>query len=316
MLVVALALVGLLGMLVLWASARARAGARLARAGFDSFRLRAAAGAAVRRAAERLAADGDPQVDHTNEAWAAAAEYTGPGGIRVRVEVIDEDRFFDLNNLAVPPGTAHGLPAVEVLERLLRSCGDPDTGRRVPPLRDWVDGDGEGPFETPAYAGDLPARACPDAPLTGWLEVASVRNWSAGYLADPALGRPGGRPGVPLERVATVVPRAARAIRPLNVNTAGPRVLAAVLRPAALAALLSMRDAAPLRSLDGLTLLVDPLEFERIGPWLDVRSTVFRLRAVAADGRAAAEVTAQAERLADGRIAFLRWTEGVPPGAP
>jgi hypothetical protein len=189
----------------------------------------------------------------------------------------------------------------------------------VAALQDGLDADGEGSFEAAAYAGRGAAAARPlDRLALGWCELAGAAGVARAYLEEPR-GQAArlGPPAVRVADVLAVVPGPRSAILPVNVNTAPGPVLAALLgegRVAAVRAVESLRAAAPLASLDPIALLVDPLHMARIRPWLDVRSSTFRITAVAAEPPQRVRVVALAERALDGRVRMLAWTEdgGVP----
>ena len=299
------------GTLALLQSAR-MSGRRAAEAAARD-RLRAAAAEGVRAALRRLADDDDLRVDHTNETWAVPGGWVDPSGIAVNFRSTDAQAAFNLNNLAVPTDTAPRRPAEDILADLFAEWGDPLAADHAGALRDWVDADGEGRWETPLYRERKPPYACPDLPLTGWEEwLSSVAGFSREWLARPWGDRRFEPPARPLRSVLAILPGPARHPVPVNVNTASPEVLLAIAggdQAGWVRALLSLREAEPLRSLEPLAVLADPVRFDRMRAYLDVKSLYFTVEAEARLDNRSARVTALVRRDADGRVTPLRWWE-------
>ncbi len=291
----------------------ARSDGRRAAAAYARDRLRAAAAEGLREALRRLAADDDLRVDHTNEVWAAAGGWVEPSGIAVTFRVTDAQAAFNLNNLAVSADTTPRRPAEDIVADLFAQWGDPLAADHAAAARDWVDEDQEGRWESPLYRERKPSCGCPDKPLTGWEELlSSVAGFSPEWLARPWGDRRFEPPARPLRSALTLLPGPARHVTPVNVNTASPEVLLAIAggdQAGWVRSLLSLRGAEPLRSLEPLAVLSDPLRFDRLRAYLDVKSFYFTAESVARFEDRSARVTALVRREADGRVLPLRWWE-------
>lgn len=171
------------------------------------------------------------RIDALTESWAVRLPPTPAEGGRVSGAITDQQARFDLNSVAA--GGRADERAVARLRRLLTVLGlDPGLADAVV---DWVDADdvpygGEG-AESAFYGAQVPARAVANHPLISPAELAQVRGFGPAVLAR-------------LLPFVTALP--ARA--PVNVNTAPPEVLAALvegLTPDAARALDARRRATP-----------------------------------------------------------------------
>ena len=119
---------------------------------------------------QRLADDAELLFDSRDEAWGRREEAKTPAGIDTIVQVVDENRFFDLNNLArrVDPGVR---APDEILANLMNGCGQFDAGKRVHALQDWMDADNNGAHESEIYLKRNPPYVCPNRPLVSWGET-------------------------------------------------------------------------------------------------------------------------------------------------
>lgn len=309
-LILALSVLGVLLVLLGHLLLEARAGAALAAARLERDRLGALAEDAVRRALQRLADDEDLLCDHPDEPWAREESLATPSGDRVRTTVVDVNRRFDVNNLALEASASPRLPAEDILTDIFLLCGDAEPGPRVAALRDWIDADRDGPFETAHYEDLTPRRMPTHRPLESWAEWRWVAGFSESWLADPSLGAapPGSHPS--LSDLLAVVPGPRRRPTAVNLNTA-PEALLLVLfgrsQRHVASAVVALRSAAPLRSIDGLAALADPLRMSRLLPYIDVKSDRYHIEAVASGGGAEARVRALAQRDPDGTVRVLRW---------
>lgn len=311
-LVFVLAILSVLATLLWYLLAASRTSLASAEAVVAADRLRAAASDAVRRALQRMGDDDDPLADTLDEDWTVDEILTDPTGLTTRTRVVDEDRRFDVNNLSLDEQTVAARPADEIVADLLRLCGDPSPSPKVEALRDWVDAGSVGRFETAYYAEKRLARACADAPLGSWREWALIEGFPRAYLDDPSLGD-SDAPPVPVASVLAIAPGPHRRPVPVNVNTAPERVLLGVFgigQEGLVRSVLSMRDAFPMRSLDAIAAIADPLMFDRVRPYLDVRSWRFAVTSVATDDQGReARVAAFAVREPQGGMRVLRWVE-------
>jgi general secretion pathway protein K len=303
-LLLVLVLLGLIAGMVLQAQVRARGALLGSRRAAARLELRRAAADSVRAALQRLADDEDLRADATNDLWAAAEDTVNPLGIATLVRVTDEDRLFDLNNLAVTASAGLRAPA-DIVGDILAQCGVFYAAEPVGAMADWMDGDDAGLRESAFYASKDPPYRCANRPLYDWTEVLLVEGWTR------ELFRPRERTGRAAAYEASAadcltvlpVPRT----RPLsvNVNTAAPEVLRAVLglaNDAVADSILALRAVRPIRSIEALSALGDPLLSAAVGPYLDVRSRFFRVRARAyRDGESLA-LEALAQREPSGRV--------------
>lgn len=301
-------MLGLVVALVLEALATARGVVRREERSWRAARLRAALADAARQALQRLADDEDLQVDHLREPWAQPVDTTTPSGVAVWLKITDEERFFDLNNLAAAPG--QGVrPAPEILADLLTLCGDFAPLERVEALGDWIDPDDEGFWETSYYRGRDPPYACANTWLRGWFELPWVAGFTRRYFElRPRLSR-GGFDANP-EECLTVVPGARSRPTPVNVNTAGRETLWAVLglEHENLAHFVVLaREDRPFGSLEPLARMGDATLLERVRPYLAVRSRTFRIEARAFEAGQAERLWVLARRGDDGSVRVLRW---------
>jgi general secretion pathway protein K len=153
-------------------------------------------------------------VDSLADGWAQPIAGLPVERAIVSGAISDEQGKFNLNNLVV---ANHRSPEdVEIFQRLLTSVGlDPALADAVV---DWIDADsdlaGPGGAEDPYYlALPRPYRAA-NQPMVQVEELYRVRGFDAKAVAA-------------LKPYVTALPAAARTL--INVNTADPRVLAAVL---------------------------------------------------------------------------------------
>lgn len=295
-LVLVLILLGLITALVIQAQTSARVALRDAEHKAARTRLRAAAADAAWGALTSLAADEDLQTDHTNEPWAAPVARTLPGGVETTVQVMDENRWFDVNSLAARlPENAPRKPAAIVAD-LLTLARQPDPALAAQALQDWVDPDHAGLREADYYRKQDPPLTIADALMECPQELGAV-------LALAGAGG-GSAPGL------TVLPDRAARIMPVNVNTAGREALMAILGPeyrSAAYSICGLREAGPLTSLAALNRL---LKTGAENPWAKyfaVKSSFFSVTARAAQDNWSQEVYALAARDAQGNVEILRW---------
>jgi len=270
--------------------------------------LRQSATDAVRDALQRIAND-DPAFDSREEAWAQTVESVDPLGVTVRVELEDENRYFDLNNLALGRNATVRPPAAVLLD-ILNLCGHFDAAGKVEALSDWIDADQEGFRESGFYTRMKRPYAAADRLLYGWNELLLNDGWDRSMF-ERRTRRPADKPfrGSLVDAV-TIVPYPRQRIVPVNVNTAGEETLLGVLgleNEALLYRILARRKESPIQELDMVGLAVDPDLVARVGPYLSVQSAFFRIYADAVRQDHTERVQALAYRNAEGAVEVLQW---------
>lgn len=310
-LILVLILAGLVAALLLQSNALARARAAASQASQEHTRLRQAATEAVRNALQRLANDDDLTVDTTNDTWAIQREEHTPLGIATQVSIRDEQARFDLNNLAIPPAPGR-RSGEDIAMDLLTLCGNFSPAAQVGALRDFVDEDGGGAHEADFYRRLTPPSACPNRVLYGWSEIRSVDGWSEEQLARrPRTSSLDGFNASLVDHV-TLIPVARIRPLPLNVNTASREALRAVVgleQDNLVETALTLRALRPIRQLDVFSVTAGPETFDRIQPYLDVRSHYFRIHARAGQNGREVGIEALVHRQDDGRVLVLQWVE-------
>ena len=285
-----------LSALALHALAAVRAETRLAESVARARRLGAAAGAEALRRLRGLADDADRLADHPGEDWARDATYVLPGGVLVSSRIEDENRRFNLNNLALSAAEPLARPVAAAAAELLALAGAGDPRRRVDALR--------AALREPETEGQPRFR-----PLQDWGQLTGIEGFDRDFLERDADGlRRRARPA----DLLTVAPLDVLRPMPVNLNTASDEVLSGLFgreRPDIVRSVQALREAAPLRSVVPLARRMDPVAFTRLAPWISVHSTVFRVTVRAADDRGERAVSALAHRDLDGRVRILEWAE-------
>ena len=309
-LVIVLAILTVAAALALHYLGAASASLGEARAVLRDETLHAAAGDAVRRALQRLADDEDLVCDSLEEPWAAPEDVVSPTGVRVVTRVVDAGRLFDLNNLAIEDDEGARLIAGELLSNVLAVRGDFAPTPRVAAVRDWTDPDRDGPWEDDYYADLKPPYAAADRPLQSRHDWARVAGFPREFLVEvpPEDVELGIRVG--LLDLVTIVPVGRREPVPVNLNTASESVLLALFgrsRRGLVSSIVSLREAAPLRSIEPVAVLVDPLVMDHVRPFVDVRSRYFFIHAEAGQVGVRVRKLALAARDAGGNVGVLRW---------
>jgi type II secretory pathway component PulK len=272
--------------------------------------LQQAAAEAARTALQRLASDDEPTVDHERKPWAAPQLATNPAGIVVRTRVTDENRFFDWNNLAIPPLGPQARSATDIAMDLMNLGGDFAPLERLEALTDWLDDDPHGLWETPFYRQQIPSGAAANRPLYTWNELLLVHGFSRDLFRPRAPGDVFAHAATALLDSFTVAPVPRERPVRVNVNTASREVLLAVLgvdQSYAVQALLALREGGPIRSLQPIRRTVEPRLQAVIERYLDVRSLFFRVEAEAEQNGQTTRLRALARRGDNGGIHIVQW---------
>src|SRR5690348_9853213 len=158
----------------------------------------------------RAIVDADARgIDHLGEPWALPLPATPVENGDVEGRIVDAQAMLNVNELA----TAHGPLERRRFTRLFAALGIPET--TLAAIVDWVDADNvpqQGGAEDAWYLGEADASLAANGPATRIEELALVRG-----MTVPSLAR--------IAPFVTSLPPGA----PVNVNTAAPEVLAALL---------------------------------------------------------------------------------------
>lgn len=227
----------------------------------------ALARASVSKAAAVIARD-EARFDHAGEAWAKGLPPLEEGDARVTAAVTDEQARFNVNVLTT--GRERGLAA---LRRLLAGTGVPVA--LADAIADWLDADdapGEpNGAEDTFYLGlDVPYRTA-NRVITDIAELRLVKGMTDEWFARLA-------PHI------TALPPSAL----VNVNTAGPLVLQAVLpglTASDVAGLVASRAREPFLTRTEFDKRLPASALESANELLDVRSEHFEVRGVVRAGR-------------------------------
>jgi hypothetical protein len=290
-----LILLGIIAALVLQAQFLARSCLNLENNRLARAQLRETAGDCAWRALNVLANDPYLLFDSTNEEWAVPGHMRLPNGIETETVVIDENRFIDANLLAYVPPAELQRPVATVFRDLLASGLVPDPGRQTEIIRDWVDQDSEGAFETPHYRRLSAEIEAPNALIESREEFL--------WLLNATTNSPPGLAGI------AVLPGQTPRIEPVNINTATRPTLLAVFgahNAALVDRLIRLRDTVPLLTLDQV---IEPATLQRLAPYLSVKSSFFSVHAVATMGSLEEDVYCLVNRDSGGNIKVLRWIQ-------
>ena len=309
-LILVLAAIVLAGGLALYLQAQAASLARAEQSELLRERLRLAAAEAAREAMWILASDENLQVDHLGEEWARPRESVREGGLSTWAVVEDAGRFFNWNNLSASNRSARS--SRDILLDLMTFCGDFSPAARVDALADFVDANGDGPYEADFYRrGDAPFQP-PDRELWAPAELMWVNEFSADLFRSRPRTDSDDLFGGDLAAATVLVPMPLEAPIPVNVNTAGRDVLMGVTglrQEAAVRAILALRQVQPFESLS-MMFMANPEVAATLSGSVGTASTCFRVRSRAAMNGQHSSVMAWVERdPKSGDVRILQWTE-------
>ncbi len=309
-LLLTLVVLALIAALLVQVRIAASLAARHAEASLLRDRLSHAAAVAARDAMRRLALP-DGAIPGTNDLLKSSWEISDPTGISSAVRVTDENRFFDLNNLAVAAtGNPAARSAVDMVMDLMTLCGDFTSVARAEALLDWIDEDDEGLYESNLYARREPPYPALNRVLYGMQELLSVEGFDRELFNRQAYGGRTDLFRAQLTDCVTILPRPRSAPVPVNVNTASRPVLLAVLgleEDKAVDGILAMRSARPLPTPDKALVLVGPALRESLRPYLDVQSHFYRIEVHSfADGQSV-DLRVLVYRSPEGRVETIQW---------
>jgi len=308
-LIYVLVMVGLIAALVLQAQIAARTALKREQAGAHRAELRRAAEDAARHALQTLADDEDLRVDSTNDAWAATEQLTTPAGIQTTVHIVDQDRFFDLNNMGLDI-TGGTKPPSEILGDIFVSAGQFSASALIEALNDWVDEDDEGIHESPFYRTRKPPYEAANHVLYSWADLLVINGFTRDVFRPPERLSSTDSFKTDINDCVTVLPVSRSHPLTINVNTATRGALAGVFGLAderVVSTIIVLRSLKPITSLDVIAPMANAVAFESIRPYLDVKSRFFAINASAeAEGRVA-RIRVLAQRSESGSVDILQW---------
>lgn len=256
--------------------------------------LRVAAAEAAWDALRVLAADGNLRVDHTNEPWAARQTNCLPNAVETVALITDENRYFNVNNLAAIPSNAAVRLPIAIVQDMFAANEWPDPVGETQALKDWMDRDSEGTREAGYYHQAHLSLEPPNALMESPAELEGVLNATR---SEPRAPPP----------VLTVLPDRMDRLVPINVNTASREVLQAVLgvgRSALAEKIYRRCEAHPVTALNQV---MDAKTLSTLRPYLATRSQYFSLAVQAARNGQQETIYALVRRDNQGEIEILRW---------
>jgi type II secretory pathway component PulK len=257
--------------------------------------LKAAAWIGILQGARQLADEDDLTSDTAGEPW-MQNEWTHPSGLHLTIRILDAQGRMDLNTLAAIR-TASPSTAAEVVETLLRNSGIARTEIWMARLRTAATGETVSPDSGRMervgrpFAGwdQIRGTVGPDRFDTDRLDASDAQALFDGLTVLPSLH------GYP-NRV--------------NLNTAPESVLRALIGPGGettVRALITRREAGPLRADNGFAPGLDLKRLHRIRDLIDIRSDFFHILCTAEQGRERVRLSALFLREADGTCRPIRW---------
>jgi len=249
--------------------------------------------AAVKWASSTIGQD-DGRVDHLGEPWARSPVTVAIEGVQVEGTILDEQAKFNVNMLA--DGNDRSEAEITAFKRILVRAKLPESLAEA--VIDWLDTDGvpagAGGAEDPYYLGlDRPYRTA-GRQIADLGELVLVKGFSAEGVAR-------------LSAYVTALPGATR----VNVNTAGPELVAALLPgvpESDLRARLAQRDRQPFRTAEEFAQKLPAEAVQAATELCDVRSEYFTATGTVRVGRVDMSYSALLTRKA---LAVLRVVKGA-----
>ena len=303
-LMIVLVLLGIIAAVSLHAIVTARGALELSSTRLDHGLLRLAAIDTARAAMQQLADDPDLTIDHLAEPWARAQEYVDPSGTTRMIRITDAHRRFDLNNLQVA-ATDLARPASDVLAGIMTQCGEFRSSQRIEALRDFIDADESGPWESFYYRELDPPFACPNHILYSWHDLFLIDGWEPALFEPNPIKQSGALFNHDLVDGVTVIAAPRERIIPINVNTAEPVTLHGLFgmgREGVVERILARRKDNPYRTTEFLAELIGTTEYANAAPYLDVKSDYFHIQAIAYREGRTARLNVLARRQSDGTV--------------
>lgn len=218
--------------------------------------LNRSAQALVQHLLARDLADQEQKADHLGEAWALFPDQDGvdlpplpPGQLNATIS--DEQGKFPINSLVTDNGSwseAHRQTLANLLGSPPFSLPEEKISELMPRIKDWLDADnrptGVYGAEADTYALETGNATCRNGPLLFARELLLVKGMPSDVFTPPD-----DRPG--LDDLISVHTRGA-----ININTAGPEILAAMVNPDV------NRETAAEFAAEMITYRQDPMHFE------------------------------------------------------
>ncbi len=272
--------------------------------------LRGALLLALDQAARDWAADEDLTVDHPGESWALPRDVQFDNGVSVRITPRDAQDRYNLNNLGLPVRPDAMRPPFEIMADLLIRCGRFRDSRLLSQVQDWIDPDDEGPYDARWLAGQGRSDRPANRPLISFDELRLVDPLIADWFRPSAEG-PGDerRFEARFEEETTLLPVPSRQVLPVNLNTARPTVLRALVGESQspwVDTVLQARSRAPLTKTGFVTELLPEAMRAEVNDAVAVRSDYMELRLHAFLQNTAMELRALLHRDADGKVEVVR----------
>ncbi len=310
-LILVLVLLAVVAALIMHAQWAALAAHRLEATVLQQARLGQALTDAAFHVLQSLAREDDQAVDHLGEEWTRYREWETPDGIAIITQVFDEQRFFDLNNLSIEGDLAAVDRSQRIIMDVMTLSGDFTPVQRMEALRDWIDRDDEGIREASFYLEREPPYRPPNDRLRTWGELPWIEGFSLTYF-EPRMRQRALQREFEANIIdqITVLPMLRTRPVPVNINTASREVLLGVLgfeRDHLVRYILAARDTDPFYSIEGLLSTADPNALRDVRPFIDVRSSFFRIEARAYQAGASRQLWALAHRDTTGYIRIIQW---------
>lgn len=232
-------------------------------------------------------------VDHLREIWATKLPTTPIEGSTITGEILDADRFINLNNVTGKTGTSEADQ--QTVSRLLSLLGYKSD--LVQPLTDWIDADdmksGAEGAETSYYLTLNPPYLAANQPLSELSNLVRVKGFNAEMINK-------------LSAYSTALPDRSS----INVNTAPAEVLYAALPGSTLEemrALVASRNSAVFNSVDDFRLRLPNPKINTNAVNLSVSSRYFIVNCLIISGKSSVRIKSLMVRDATGWPTIL-WT--------
>ena len=227
------------------------------------------------------------------------------------IEIEDLNRYFDLNNLSIGDRPAIRAPAA-ILSDILMLCDVPNPRNRADALRDWIDTDEDGAWESVFYNTLSAPYGAANRLLYNWNELLYVDGFHREDFREENLERGGLPERGRLINAVTIIPVVRNLPIKVNLNTADRTVLEGVLgrdQRAALEQILARREHRPIRPEDLRQITLDPDLAQRLSAYVAVRSEYFQIRARTTKGDRSRFAQALVHRDSAGNVEIVDWIQ-------